>query len=72
MSSAVAVYQAVGDGEDFVIIDHNHALEKIERVKKENIVGAEVSEAFPGIRKTSDFLKSCSGSGAPERRSIFP
>lgn len=50
MSSGVAVYEAVGDGQDFVFRDFNSAAERIENVKKDDIIGRRVSEVFPGIK----------------------
>ena len=51
MSSGVAVYEAVGDGEDFVFKDINSAGEKISRLKRKNVVGKRVLEVLPGIRE---------------------
>ncbi len=50
MSSGVAVYEAVDDGEDFILKDFNPAAEKIERVSREEVLGRRVSEAFPGVK----------------------
>lgn len=50
MSSGVAVYEAVNGGEDFVFRDFNKGGEKIENVKRENIIGKKVSEVFPGVK----------------------
>lgn len=50
MSSGVAVYEAVGDGQDFIFRDFNSAAERIENIKKEDIVGRGVSEVFPGVK----------------------
>ncbi len=38
MSSGVAVYEAKDNGKDFIIKDFNRAAEKIEKVKKEDII----------------------------------
>jgi PAS domain S-box-containing protein len=48
--SGVVIYEAVGEGEDFVIIDFNHSAEEIEHVKKEQIVGKRVTDVFPGVK----------------------
>ncbi|MDA3798806.1 MAG: ATP-binding protein [Kiritimatiellae bacterium] len=50
MSSGVAVYEAVADGEDFVFKDFNRAGELIEKVKREDILGKCVTEVFPEIK----------------------
>ena len=50
MGNAVAIYQAVEEGGDFVFLDVNCALEKIEQVCKEDQVGRRVTQAFPGVK----------------------
>ncbi|MEA1959628.1 MAG: PAS domain S-box protein [Chloroflexota bacterium] len=55
MSSGVAVYEAVGDVEDFVFKDFNRAAEHIEDVKKEAIIGKRVTEVFPGVKEFGIF-----------------
>jgi len=55
MSSGVAVYEAVDDGEDFILKDFNPAAEKIERVSREEVLGRRVSEAFPGVKSIGLF-----------------
>ena len=49
MSSGVVVYEAVDGGRDFIIKDVNRAAERIEKVKKQDILGHRVSEVFPGV-----------------------
>lgn len=49
MSSGVAIYEAVDDGEDFVFVDFNPAGERIEKIGRERVVGKRVTEAFPGV-----------------------
>lgn len=51
MSSAVAVYQAVGDGEDFLFVDFNVAAERIEKISRSEVLGKRVTEVFPGVRE---------------------
>ena len=51
MSSGVVVYAAVGDAEDFVFKDINAAVERIEGVRRQQLIGKSVTEAFPGIRE---------------------
>jgi len=50
LSSGVAVYEGVNNGEDFILKDMNPAAENIEHVRKENIIGKGVTEAFPGVK----------------------
>ncbi|MBN2594272.1 MAG: PAS domain S-box protein [Sedimentisphaerales bacterium] len=51
MSSGVAVYQAIDNGNDFVIRDFNQTAEKIENVNRENIIGKRATEVFSGINE---------------------
>lgn len=45
----VAIYKAVDDGEDFVFLDVNPAVEHIENIPRESLVGRRVTACFPGI-----------------------
>jgi PAS domain S-box-containing protein len=49
--TAVAVYEAVDDGNDFIIVDFNRAAQEIEQVKREEVIGKSVQEVFPGVRE---------------------
>ena len=49
MPSAVAVYEAINDGKDFVFRDFNAAAERIEKIKREKVIGKRVTEVFPGV-----------------------
>ncbi|RPI35403.1 MAG: PAS domain S-box protein, partial [Methanoregulaceae archaeon] len=49
MGAGVAIYEVADNGEDFIIKDINQAAERIDKVKKEDIVGRRVLEVFPGI-----------------------
>ncbi|MEM2099008.1 MAG: PAS domain S-box protein [Candidatus Bathyarchaeia archaeon] len=50
ITSGVAVYEAVENGQDFVFLDCNTALEKIEGIKKQDLLGKRVTEVFPGVK----------------------
>ena len=50
MGDAVAVYEAVDQGNDFVFRDFNEAAERIEKVKSEDVIGRSVLEVFPGLK----------------------
>jgi len=50
MSSGVAVYEAIKDGEDFIFKSFNHSAEKIEGVKREDVIGHKVTDIFPGVK----------------------
>jgi PAS domain S-box-containing protein len=49
--SAVVVYEAVDNGEDFIIRDFNPRAEEIERLARKDVVGRRVTEVFPGVRE---------------------
>lgn len=51
MSSGVAVFEARNGGEQFVLIDFNRAAERIENIKKENILGRNFVEVVPSVEK---------------------
>ena len=71
ISSGVAIYKAVDDGNDFIIMDFNKAAETMENIKKENVIGRKVTEVFPGIKEFGLFqvFKKVWHSGKPE---FFP
>jgi len=50
MSSGVAVYEAREDGKDFVFVDFNRAAERIDDIKREDVIGKSVLEVFPDVR----------------------
>ena len=50
MSSGVAVYEAVDNGEDFIFRDFNPAAERIESMNREDIIGKRLTEVFPGVK----------------------
>ena len=49
ISSGVAVYEAKEGGKDFVFKDFNKVSEKMEGIKKEDLLGKSVLEVFPGV-----------------------
>lgn len=49
MTSGGVVYQAVDDGNDFVFLEVNHAMELIEKIERNEIIGLRISEVFPSI-----------------------
>lgn len=55
MGAGVAIYEPTPDGEDFIIRDVNRAVETIEKVRKEEIVGRSVLDVFPGVREFGIF-----------------
>jgi PAS domain S-box-containing protein len=47
--NGIAVYRAVDDGADFVFVDFNRAAERIDSIKRDDVIGKSVLELFPGI-----------------------
>jgi PAS domain S-box-containing protein len=70
MSSAVAVYEAVGEGEDFIFKNFNAAGEAIEQVKREDLIGKSVRECFPGVVEFGllEVLQRVWKTGVPEHK----
>ncbi len=50
MSSGVAIYTPVDNGKDFIIKDFNKSGERMDDIKKEQIIGKSVQKIFPGIK----------------------
>jgi PAS domain S-box-containing protein len=72
MSSGVAVYEAVEDGEDFVFKDMNKAGENSGRVRRTEIIGKKVTEVFPGVEDIGllDVFRRVWRTGKPERHPV--
>jgi PAS domain S-box-containing protein len=51
MSNGVAVYEAINDGEDFVFKNMNRSGERIDKIRRAEVIGKKVAEVFPGIKK---------------------
>jgi signal transduction histidine kinase/ActR/RegA family two-component response regulator/HAMP domain-containing protein len=50
-SSGVAIYRPLNDGENFIFEDVNKALETIEQVKRDDIIGKKVTDIFPAVKE---------------------
>ncbi len=72
IGSGVVVYEAVGDGEDFVVRGFNPAAERIEKVDAAAVIGRRVTEAFPGVVEFGlfDVLRRVWRSGEPQRHPV--
>lgn len=68
MSSGVAVYESVDAGMDFIFKDLNSAGERISNVKKEEVIGKTLHEAFPNLTRSSllDSIRRVWETGEPE------
>jgi PAS domain S-box-containing protein len=53
--NAVAVYEAVNGGEDFIFLDINNAGEKVDQIRREDVIGKSVLKMFPGVRELGLF-----------------
>lgn len=72
ISNGVTVYEAVNGGNDFIFKDFNKAAEKIEKIRKKDILGKSVLEVFPGIKNFGLFgvFKRVYRTGKPEKYPI--
>ncbi|OQY29407.1 MAG: hypothetical protein B6244_04120 [Candidatus Cloacimonetes bacterium 4572_55] len=51
MSSGVAVYEVIGDAEDFIFRDFNKAGERIDNQSREELIGRSIFETRPSVEK---------------------
>ncbi|MCX6694955.1 MAG: PAS domain S-box protein, partial [Candidatus Altiarchaeota archaeon] len=72
MSSGVVVYKVFGNGRDFIFKDFNKAAERIEGIRKEDVLGKSVLKVFPGVRKFGllDVFKRVWKTGKPEHHPV--
>ncbi len=65
--SAVAIYKAINNGDDFEFIEFNNRGCEIEKVKKEDVIGKTLKEIFPPAVKEGflDILKDVYESSKP-------
>ncbi|MBI5572308.1 MAG: PAS domain S-box protein [Desulfomonile tiedjei] len=68
ISNGVAIYRAVNEAEDFVLLDFNRAAERIDHISREDLLGKSVIKAFPGIKDFGLFevLQRVWRTGQPE------
>ncbi len=55
--SGIAVYEVKERGKKFIFKDFNHAAEKIEGLKKKDVIGKDLKSVFPGVEEMG-LLKS--------------
>jgi PAS domain S-box-containing protein len=69
MSSGVAVYRVSGDGEAFIFSALNRAAERFENLRREDLIGRNVVEVFPGVVELGllDVFKRVWKTGLAER-----
>ncbi len=71
IDSGIVIYEATPDGSDFIIRDFNAKAEKIEGVRKQDVVGKAVTKSFPGAVSMGivEALRSVWKTGRKERLS---
>ncbi|MHB8890404.1 MAG: response regulator, partial [Acidobacteriaceae bacterium] len=73
MSSGVAVYEAKDlGGSDFVFVDFNRAAERINKIRKDQVIGRSLLEVFPGAKEfgLSALLQRVWQTGRPEHHPL--
>ncbi len=72
MGAGVAVYAVTGNGDEFVFRDINRAVERIEHVRREDVIGRNVREVFPGVEEFGllDVFRRVSRSGIAESHPV--
>jgi PAS domain S-box-containing protein len=68
IGEGVAVYKVINDGQDYIFSDVNTAVERIEKIKKEGLIGKSVCEVFESINSFGlfDVFQRVWRSGVPE------
>jgi len=69
MSSGVVIYRAVDNASDFVFADVNLAAERIDGIRKSQIIGKRLTDVFPSVEEFGvlDVLRRVWRTGKPER-----
>jgi PAS domain S-box-containing protein len=72
VSSGIAIYEAINDGEDFIFVDFNPAAEQIDHITKDTLIGKNVSEVFPGVEQFGllDVFRRVYKTGKPEHHPV--
>ncbi len=68
MGNGVSVFEAADEGRDFVFKDFNRSAEWLDQVRRQEVVGRSVQEAFPGVKEFGLFavLQRVWQTGKPE------
>ncbi len=72
MGDGVAIYRAEADGRDFVLVDHNRAGDRISQVNRDDVVGRNVTDVFPGVKELGLFevFQKVWRTGRPEHHKV--
>jgi signal transduction histidine kinase len=70
--NGIAVYRPVNNGADFIFLDFNRAAERIDKIKRKEVIGRSILEVFPGVKEFGFFqvLQKVWSTGKPERHPI--
>ncbi|MEN8120243.1 MAG: PAS domain S-box protein [Bacteroidota bacterium] len=73
MSNNVAIFEVIGNGDRFIFKNFNSAAEKLENIKREDIIGKEAAIVFPLIDeyKLNDTFKRVWNTGKAEHQPII-
>ncbi|OQY04302.1 MAG: hypothetical protein B6I20_03270 [Bacteroidetes bacterium 4572_117] len=73
MSNNVAIFEVIGNGEKFVFKNFNSAAEKLENIKREDIIGKEAAIVFPMITEYNliSAFRRVWDTGTPEHHPII-
>ncbi len=73
MSNNVAILEAIDNGEKFIFKNFNSAAEKLEGVKRQDIIGKEVEQIFPSVEKfkLTEVFKRVWNTGISEHQPII-
>lgn len=55
LEEAVVVYRPINNGSNFVFVYVNKAVERIEKVKKKDLIAKKIDECFPGVKELGLF-----------------
>ena len=72
MGEGVAVYRAVEEGQDFVLVDLNATGETLSRVRRADVVGRRVTQVFPAVEQIGllDVFRRVWRTGRPEQHPL--
>ncbi len=66
--NGVAVFKAVDDGNDFIFLELNKSGEKIDQIKKADVIGQSILDIYPEIKEFGlfDIMKQVWATGQPQ------
>ena len=69
IDNGIAVYESRNDADDFIFKDFNKAVEKIEKIKRKNLIGKSIKKVFPEVVESGllDVFKRVYKTGKPRR-----